>query len=155
MNFIFLFLILGTLIGSFCSFLTIFLLFKSSDQVFDALRLYLKDLDIEPELDELLSKHLNEFIVTLKMQIPMGGMFLTETLNLKLKALAKLEFLKMLPELKSKISARAINSSLFTEIIKKAIGKKIKTIILSSTLTGFAIGLIIGLCFFAFNIKIC
>lgn|GEM_PF-2561295 len=155
MNLIFFFAILGTLIGGFCSLLTIVLIFKSSDKVFDALKLQLKELDIESELDELLTKHLNEFMVTLKMQIPMGGMFLTETLNSKLKALAKVEFLKMLPELKDKISARAINSSVFTEIIKKALGKKIKYIILSSTIVGFAIGLIIGLCFFAFNMNIC
>lgn len=155
MNLICFFSILGALIGFLCSLLTIGLLFKSSDKVFDALKLQLKELDIESELDELLNKHLNQFIVTLKMQIPMGGMFLTETLNSKLKALAKLEFLKMLPELKSKISTRVIHPSLFTEIIKNALGKKVMYSILSSTLAGFAIGLIIGLCFFAFNINIC
>ena len=155
MNLIFFFSIFGALIGCLGSFFTIALALKSSDIVFDALKLQLKELDIDSELDEMLTKHLNEFIVTLKMQIPMGGMLLTETLNSKLKALAKIEFLKMLPELKDKISARFINQSLFTEIIHNALCKKIKYIILSSTLAGLAIGLIIGLCFFAFNIKIC
>ncbi len=130
------------------------LLKSESDQIFNALKLQLKVLELETEIDDLLTKHLNEFIFTLKTQIPMGGMFLTETLNSKLKSLAKVEFIKMLPELKDKISAR-FNKSLFTELIHNALSKKIRNAILWSTLTGFTIGLIVGILFFAFNMNIC
>lgn len=155
MNLIFFFSIFGALIGCFCSFLTLALLKSESDQIFNALKQQLKGLDLDTELDDLLTKHLNEFIFTLKTQIPMGGMFLTETLNFKLKTLAKVEFIKMLPELKDKISARFINQSLFTEIIHNALSKKIRNAILWSTFTGFIIGFIIGILFFAFNMNVC
>jgi len=144
---IYFFPVLGAIIGCLSSILTVTMLFKSykssqvADKLMEALMLKLKAMDLHSDLDELLEKHLIEFIGTLKQQIPMASMFLTGTLSDKLKNLAKEEFIKMLPELKDKIWIRFSSNFSFIEImIKESISKRMRRIALLSALVGFLIG---------------
>jgi hypothetical protein len=123
------------------------MLFKSykssavADKLIGALMTKLKSIDLESDLDELLEKHLVEFILILKQQIPMAAMFLSGTLTDKLKSLAKQEFIKMLPELKDKIWTRFSSNLTFIEVmIRQSVSKKMRRISLIAACIGFLIG---------------
>jgi uncharacterized membrane protein YheB (UPF0754 family) len=141
-------------IGYLASLLTVAMLFKSyksntvADKLIDALMHELKKIDLEADLDELLEKHLIEFIGTLKQQIPMASMFLSGTLSDKLKNLAKQEFIKMLPELKDKIWMRFSSNLTFIEVmIRESVSKRMRWISLTAAGIGFLIGCLQALAF--------
>ena len=67
--------------------------------------------DVNADVDLLLDQHLDTLVETLKVQIPMSGMFLTGTIVDKLKWQAKVQFLKMIPQLKQKLIARYITGN--------------------------------------------
>lgn len=148
MTFIFcIFPLLGALIGYLTTYLTVAMLFKSyksktvADKLIEALMVKLKEMDLKADLDELLDKHLTEFVITLKQQIPMASMFLTGTLSERLKNLAKEEFIQMLPEFKEKIWIRFSSNLSFIEVmIKESVSKRMRRIALAAALIGFTLG---------------
>lgn len=138
-----------TAIALLSSFLTVYLLFRSyktdevADKLVKTLIVKLKELDLKSDLDELLEKHLTEFIATLKQQIPMAGMFLRGSYADKLKNQAKEEFMKMIPELKEKIWTRfSGNLSFIEQMIRESVMKRMLRIGLITSALAFVIGLL-------------
>lgn len=139
--------VLSVLVCYFMTFLTVRCLFKSyqtndvANKFKDSLIIKLKEIDLHSDLNGLLDKHLNEFIVTLKQQIPMAGMFLTSSLTERLKGQAKEEFMKMLPELKEKIWQRFSSDLSFIEnMIRESIAKRMLKVSFYGALVGFCLG---------------
>lgn len=136
------------LIAFLSSLLTVNLLFRSyktsdvADKLAKSLILKLKELDLKSDLDDLLEKHLSEFISTLKQQIPMAGMFLRGSYADKLKSQAKEEFIKMIPELKEKIWVRFSSDLSFIEnMIRESVFKRMLRISLIAATIAFLLGL--------------
>lgn len=75
---------------------------------------YFRKLELASEVDPLLNHHLDELVGSLKQQIPMAGMFLTESLTGKLKGQAKGEFYRMIPTLKERLIERCLTRNLTT-----------------------------------------
>lgn len=139
--------LIGALIGYVTTYFTVAMLFKSyqsktvADKLIEALMVKLKEMDLKADLDELLDKHLTEFVITLKQQIPMASMFLTGTLSERLKNLAKEEFIQMLPEFKEKIWLRFSSNLSFIEVmIHESVSKRMRRIALISAAAGLFIG---------------
>jgi len=71
---------------------------KLQNDVFDA------------EIDALIDRKLDDLVSVFKRQIPMASTFLTGSLLVKLKASAKVEIVKMIPEIKEKLLLRIKHS---------------------------------------------
>ncbi len=137
------------LVAFLSSYLTVKLLFRSyktndvADKLVKALITKLKELDLKADLDDLLEKHLTEFIASLKHQIPMASMFLRGSYADKLKSQAKEEFMKMIPELKEKIWIRFSNDLSFIEnMIKESVCKRMIRISLIAAAIASLLGLL-------------
>lgn len=133
-----------------------------TDKHFDIeaiVRQTIEEIDLKGEMEGLLDKHLNDLVLIFKKQIPMGGLFLTESLTGRLKTQTKDEIVKMLPELKNKVAGRLLSNFdqreffkkklqvwstlLFQEIAGKVFKQEIGRLSLCGALLGFIIGLII------------
>lgn len=79
----------------------------------------LETMDMQVETEALLDKHLQELILSFKKQIPMGGMFLTESLTTRMKTQAKEEIIKILPDLKQKMLKKFLDQMQLKEFIEE------------------------------------
>lgn len=109
------------------------------------------------EIELLLDKRLDQLIQTLKLQIPMGGMFLTGALAEKMKALAKEEILKMLPEVSGMIAGKIKKQNDLPQLIFDKLelysGAHVKLLLIisiSGALFGFLLTLIHNVIFRSF-----
>lgn len=62
--------------------------------------------EFDAELEGMIDRKLDDLVLVFKRQIPMASTFLTGTLVVKLKASAKEEIVKMIPEIKEKLLLR-------------------------------------------------
>ena len=62
--------------------------------------------DLEPEVIPLIEARLDKLIGQYRLQIPMLSLFLTESIQAKLKQMAKEEVIAELPEIKSRLTAK-------------------------------------------------
>jgi len=60
----------------------------------------------DQEVEELIDHKLDDLVMVFKRQIPMASTFLTGGLLIKLKASAKVEIVKMIPDIKAKLLLR-------------------------------------------------
>lgn len=74
----------------------------------------LQKLDVSSDVNPLLDHHLEALVVSVKQQIPMVGMFFSESISGKLKGQAKGEILQMIPQLKQKLIERCLLRHLAT-----------------------------------------
>jgi uncharacterized membrane protein YheB (UPF0754 family) len=90
----------------------------------EMLRKKLDEIDFKTELDPLLDTQLDKLVITLKQQIPMAAMFLSPSLILKLKGLAKDEIIKMIPTLKEKLAGKVLEHLDIKELISEQLNAK-------------------------------
>jgi len=140
------------LVAVAATLLTVYMFFHSyetnsvGNKLVKSLTEKLKKIDLQTDLNDLLDKHLTEFIMTLKLQIPMAAMFLSGSLSDKLKLQAKEEFMKMLPELKDKIWDRFSHDlSFIEEMIKESVRKRLMRICLATSALGLGVGVAVML----------
>ena len=134
-------------------------------QIFEEELLSLKDLlfliesvDIEGHGSQLVDEGIDRFVVRMKAKIPMAGMFLTGPLLADLKAQAKEEFIKVLPDLKEHIKShmnehlsiqdfiadkiRAFSPDKLEHLVMKVAKKELSTVERLGGVLGFLVGLI-------------
>ena len=123
------------------------LIARTMDSLEEQLHRKLEAADINMEVDSLLEQRLDALILLLKQQIPMASMLLSGALAEKFKGQAKVEILKMLPNLKQKLLDRLsheidIKEWVLKQIQEMAIEKQILRYSLYAALIGLVVGII-------------
>lgn len=80
-----------------------------------------KQINLENEVSPLLDKRLEDVIVQLKGQIPMGEMFLSGALAERLKGRVKQEILKSLPEIQDHLIQKVASELNFKQILEEKV----------------------------------
>jgi hypothetical protein len=115
----------------------------------------LEALDLNAEVEPILDEKLDGVIDQYRQQIPMLSMFLTEALTAKVKTTAKLEILKALPDIKSRLITKlgetfnptqmaeeSLAGIQFDKLILRHFKKEIFLVKSGAALFGFFIGLV-------------
>lgn len=97
---------------------------------------YLNNEELTSEIDPLLDQKLDSLIVKLKAEMPMASLFLSGTFVQKMKGKAKEELLEVVPELKTRVFTKILESDEFPSLMSKKAVIKISVI---AALIGFGI----------------
>ncbi len=118
---------------------------------------HLESLDIEKPVEGLLDERLFAAVNGFKEQIPMASMFLNDAMTEKISGKLKREVVKMLPELKAKLSAQVADKLDLRELVEDKIlsfsVRKLEKIVMrvatrelhAIEVLGGVLGLIIGI----------
>jgi hypothetical protein len=102
----------------------------------------------DAEIEELIDQKLDDLVIVFKQQIPMASTFLVGNLVEKLKASAKNEIIKMVPDMKGKLMQRAKREldpdSLLADVATIVDGERFERYFLKFCTAGAGVGLGFG-----------
>lgn len=138
---------LGAFIGVSTVLMTYYILWRTLEKnrakIIQNFTQKLDTVELQGEFHKILDDKLESFMENLRNQIPMGAMLLTHALSLKVKALAKEEILKMLPDVKERLLQRLTNETRIEIILWRTLRVELYRILIYGALLGFILGLII------------
>lgn len=149
-------IIISALFGSLLSLITLIFLFFPK-KAFELLGIKIQGLfpqffsedtfsklELQDDISPVLDKRLDRFTDKVKEQLPMAGMFLRGSVEEKLKAQAKAEFMSALPEVLKLIFHQLSHS----KIIRNFLWKTLKYYIIKLIVIGAIFGALFGLLIF-------
>lgn len=96
----------------------------------------------QTKIQEVMDEKLDELIVNLRNQIPMGSMLLTSALSGKVKEIAKEGILKMMPDLKERLISVLVSEMRLENTLWPILKSELCRIVIYSALLGFILGFI-------------
>ena len=135
----------GALIGVLSVFITYFSLWrkleKSKFLIIQSLSKKFESPDGQTKVREFLDTKLDELIIDLRNQIPMGAMLLTPALSGKIKEIAQEGILKMMPDIKERLISHLTNEMRLENTLWPILRNELYRIVVYSALLGFILGL--------------
>lgn len=146
-NLIYWFPLIGACIGIGSVLMTCYFLWrrlkKSKALIIKAFGEKLLGFEQKEEWQEILDHHLEELMMDLRNQIPMGAMLLTPALSGKIRAIARSGILKMLPKLQKRLIEQLAQEMRVEAILLDFMRPEVYWIMAYTGILGFAVGWIV------------